>query len=127
MKERRPHFTVRQHPVCDNGTVSIPMLVQVPLDDASALEGLIGGMEGATPAGTAHPFDGETVAQVLVLLSTAGFPYFRTWARSRISARKGFKAVINGVEFSGYTAEEVTSILEHVQREIASNDPDPGA
>jgi hypothetical protein len=107
--------------------MSIPVLVQVPLDDAAALESLIEGMDGVTPAGTAHPFDGETVAQVLVLLSGAGLPYFRTWARSRISARKGFKAVINGVELSGYTAEEVASILDHVQREIPGSDANPGA
>jgi len=115
------------YPTCDNGAMSVPVLVQVPLDDASALEGLVEGMDNASHAGTAHPFDGETVAQVLILLSTAGFPYFRTWAQGRISARKGFKAVINGVELSGYTAEEVGSILEHVQREIAGNDAEPKA
>lgn len=96
----------------------MPMLVQVRMEEAADLDDLLEAVDGATPAGTAHPFDGETVAQVALLLSTATFPFFRTWAQSRIAARKGFKVVMDGIELSGYTSEEAVSVLKQIQQAI---------
>jgi hypothetical protein len=100
----------------------IAMLVQVRLDDAADLSEIVETVDGAGPVGSAQPFDGEAVAQVLVLMNAAVFPFFKTWAQGRVAARKGFKVIVNGVELSGYAAEEVASILEHVQREIETDD-----
>ena len=102
------------------------MLVQLPVDDARDLEELAQLIDCPQSVGTSRPFDGEVVAQVLVLLGGATFPFFRMWIQGRTETRQNFKVIVNGIEFSGYTATEVTAMLDHVHQQIERDDTSHG-
>ncbi|NDZ77252.1 hypothetical protein G3I19_01655 [Streptomyces sp. SID10853] len=86
---------------------------------ADELEVLAHGITTAGERTEQRPFDGEAALQMLIALSVATFPYFRTWIRSRADQRKETKVVVDGLELSGYTEKEVNRILDRVQGKIA--------
>ncbi len=86
-------------------------IVRLPARDAQDLNDLVQGLRSDEDIEMVHPFDGETVAQVLVALSTTTLPFFRTWVKARLEARKGFVVLHEGKELRGYTADEVEQIM----------------
>ncbi|MFE2375601.1 hypothetical protein [Streptomyces sp. NPDC059398] len=87
---------------------------------ADELETLAQGVAAAGERTEQRPFDGEATLQILIALSAATFPYFRTWIRSRTEQRKVTKVVIDGLELSGYTEKEANRILDRVQSRLAA-------
>jgi len=98
--------------------MTVRVIVRLPASDAQDLSDLVQGIHSDEDVEMVHPFDGATVAQVLVALSTTTLPFFRIWANARLEARKGFVVVHDGKELRGYTADEV----ERIARVL---DPDP--
>lgn len=95
--------------------MTLSVIVQLPASDASELRALVEEVDSGEEVEMVHPFDGETVAQVLLAVSAASLPYFRIWARARVEARKGFTILHEGKELRGYTADEVERILKILQ------------
>ncbi|QIS20957.1 hypothetical protein [Nocardia terpenica] len=94
--------------------MTLTLAVAVPADDPSSeedLRELNSGIATEQIATDVRPFDGETMIQTVIGLSTVTYPYFRTWVLSRLEHRKVFKIVINGIEMSGYSDAEVQRIL----------------
>ena len=86
------------------------VIVQVPADDVAELERL-GAQVGDEEIELLHPFDGETVAQLVLVVSTTSLPFLRAWVKMRIEARKAVVVIHNGNELRGYTADEAERIL----------------
>lgn len=95
--------------------MEITIAVRVPEDDVEALRVLRMELGSEDEIVTAHPFDGETVVQLLVVLVGASYPYFRSWLKSRATSRKSYTVVHDGTELTGYTAGEVESILNRLE------------
>jgi hypothetical protein len=87
------------------------IILQVPANDANDLERLGAQLGDEEEVEVLHPFDGETIAQLFVLLSGATFPYLRAWVRERIESRKAVVIIHNGTELRGYTADEAERLL----------------
>ena len=85
--------------------------VQVPPEDRSALEELQQSLGLSAEIIEVHPFDGETMAQSVVAVTLVATPLLRAWLRARVDQRKAFRVVYDGVEYSGYTAEEVEALV----------------
>jgi hypothetical protein len=96
------------------------LIVRLPADDAADLNDLVDRLGSDEEVELVQPFDGATEAQVLVALSTATLPFFRTWMKARLEARKGFVVMHDGNEYKGYTAEEVSQILHVVDENAAT-------
>lgn len=94
--------------------MEIPIAVRVPEEDIEELRKLQKGVGSTDEIVVAHPFDGEAVVQLVILLSGAGYPFFRSWLTYRATARKSYSVVHNGTELTGYTASEVDSILKRL-------------
>ncbi|WP_345201996.1 hypothetical protein [Fodinibacter luteus] len=97
--------------------MTVHVIVRLPASDAQELTALVQSIHSDEDVEMVHPFDGATVAQVLVALSTATLPFFRIWANARVEARKGFVVVHDGRELRGYTADEVERIIRVVAPE----------
>ena len=87
-------------------------LVSVPVEESTDLEGL-------KPLGTgeelgSQPYDGATIASVLVPLTSASVPVLRAWIISRFDAKKSQSVTIGGVKFEGYDAQEVQELLSEL-------------
>ena len=87
------------------------VIVRLPAGDAQDLNDLVQGLGSDEDVEMVHPFDGATVVQVLVVLSATTLPFFRTWVKARLEARKGFVILRDGQELRGYTADEVEQIM----------------
>jgi hypothetical protein len=98
------------------------ILVQVPSADSDNLDELATKLGATSGVTLVHPFDGETMAQILVTVSTGSFPFFALWVRERIAARNRFQVVVDGTELTGYTADEANTILERLR----PKDDEPG-
>lgn len=85
--------------------------VRVPESDAADLQALVDSIGCNSELEVAHPFDGETVIQTILVLAPVTYPFFRTWVTNRASQRKNFSIVHNGTELKGYTAAEAEDIL----------------
>ncbi|MGI5238688.1 hypothetical protein [Dactylosporangium sp. CA-139066] len=88
------------------------VLVQVPpadVDDLSALA-------EAAEIVEARPFDGETMLQILYILSPSSLTALVTWIRARAASRKHYRIVVDGVELTGYTAAETERVLAELNR-----------
>lgn len=96
--------------------MEIPIAIRVPDQDIDALRELQEEVGSSDEIVIAHPFDGETVAQLFIVLSGASYPFFRSWLSSRAASRKSYSVVHNGTELSGYTADEVGNILKRLER-----------
>lgn len=94
--------------------MEIPIAIRVPEEDIEELRKLQKGVGSTDEIVVAHPFDGETVVQLVILLSSAGYPFFRSWLTYRATARKSYSVVHNGTELTGYTASEVETILKRL-------------
>jgi hypothetical protein len=94
-------------------TVAVNISVQVPPEDRSALDDLLArlGLSADAEITEVHPFDGETVVQSVVALTAVGTPALRAWLRARVDERKAFRVVYDGVEYTGYTSEEVEALV----------------
>lgn len=92
--------------------------VRVREDDTSDLQALLDALGAATDPEVAHPFDGETVVQAIVVLGAGAFPFFRAWVEARTAQRKHFSIVTNGTELKGYTAQEAQFILTTLAESI---------
>lgn len=90
----------------------LTVAVQVPTSDRADLQVLIDDMGASDDLVAAHPFDGEAFVQTVVILSSVGFPYFRTWLRSRADAGKHCSVAFKGMKLRGYTHEEVNDIIQ---------------
>ncbi|WP_406140004.1 hypothetical protein [Streptomyces sp. NBC_01089] len=102
----------------------IHIIVAISSQESQAADELETLARGITTAGERteqRPFDGEATLQMLIALSVATFPYFRTWLRSRSDQRKVTKVVIDGLELSGYTEKEANRILDRVQGKLAES------
>lgn len=84
--------------------------LRVPEADQSELESLASDLGESPEVSHVEPFDGDSLAQLFVLASSGAVPIIMQWIRSRAHARKFFKVVMNGVEYSGYTMKEVEGI-----------------
>lgn len=81
--------------------MDISIALRVPEADKLELEELIGELGGDSgEIQISKPFDGETVAQVLLTLG-ATYPYFKSWLVFRGESRKAFSIVHNGTEMKG--------------------------
>lgn len=102
--------------------MSFSVAVRVPASDLNDLREMIAA-QGDTHGEiqTARPFDGETVVQVVVLLTGAGYPVFRTWLKSRTDSRKTYSIIHNGTELRGYTPKEAERVINALDQ-IAAND-----
>lgn len=86
--------------------------VQVPegdLDDLASLVRKLG--DSSIEPLFAHPFDGALLVQIVVPITALNVAILRTWILSRKEARKAMRVVADGVDISGYTAAEVSKIL----------------
>lgn len=92
--------------------------VRVPESDAADLQALAESIGCNSEQEVAHPFDGETVIQTILVLGPVTYPFFRTWVTNRASQRKNFSIVHNGTELKGYTAAEAEDILTAVAATI---------
>ncbi|MBF4580782.1 hypothetical protein [Frigoribacterium sp. VKM Ac-2530] len=92
--------------------------VRVPEQDAADLADLLTVSGSNEEVVVARPFDGETVAQTVLLLSGPTFAFFETWLRNRAQSRKSYSVVIDGTQLSGYTPTEVERILEAVHKQV---------
>lgn len=90
------------------------IVVQVPASERDELERL-GQQVDEDDIQELHPFDGETVVQLVMGLSTASLPFLRAWMRERIEARKGFEIIHDGTALRGYTAREADHVLARLQ------------
>jgi hypothetical protein len=88
--------------------------VQVPVEDAGELDAL-GTLSDGEEVEIVHPFDGGAVAQVVITLSTAALPFFKSWMDARVKARKSFEFRYKGRRFKGATADDVIKILKAIE------------
>jgi hypothetical protein len=102
--------------------VSDVIIVQVPANERDDLERL-GRQVDEDDIQDVHPFDGETVAQLAMAVSTTSLPFLRAWIKGRIEARKGFEIVHDGTELRGYTADEADQILARLESGFGRSQP----
>lgn len=108
--------------------MNLPIAVRVPESDRHDLEALLkAGEWDSDSIATSRPFDGASVMQAIVLLTTTGYPFFRTWLMSRAEMRKTFSIVHNGIELKGYTPSDAAKILETLDRESGLAQPPDGS
>jgi hypothetical protein len=103
----------------------IDIAVSLPIDDPDAhrdLAALATGTTNASQVAEQRPFDGQAALEAVVTLSPATYPFFRTWVRSRIDRRKQFKVISDGIEMTGYTADEAEQILKRIQESMADEE-----
>lgn len=93
------------------------VLVRIPVADAEDLKTLSQRAGDDEEVEVIHPFDGATMAQLLLSVSPAIIPFFQAWLTSRVEARKEFRVVYDGNEITGYTAEEVERIVNALKDE----------
>jgi hypothetical protein len=101
--------------------MSVTIAVLVPTSDQAELAELPTEFN-ASPVVDSRPFDGEAVVQALVTISTATYPFFRTWIRSRIEKAKHTSVAIDGITLKGYTSTEVENILRYVQKSLEADE-----
>jgi hypothetical protein len=108
--------------VYDTG-MTIAIMVQVTEDDTSDLQTLLETANSTSPLIEARPFDGESVVQVMLILTPATFAALKTWIRSRAEQRKAFKIAYNGIELSGYTPAEAEQLLNRIELDVKADGP----
>jgi hypothetical protein len=94
------------------GAVAVNVSVQVPPEDRSALDDLLRSLDHSTEVTEVHPFDGETMVQSVLAVTAVSTPVIRAWLRARVDQRKTFRVVYDGVEYTGYTADEVEALVQ---------------
>lgn len=103
--------------------MSPTIAVQVPESEGSDLrelaETLASSLEVEPDFVAVHPFDGEALVQVVIMLTTAAYPYFHSWLRARSSAGKGCYIAVKGMKLRGYTSEEVAEILKTIENHMS--------
>ena len=92
------------------------VIVQVPEGDADDLAGLAAIAAEDEDVQMIHPFDGDTVAQILVVLSATTLPFFKTWMSARLNARKSIEVVRKGTKIKGASADDVVNIMQALSR-----------
>ena len=107
---------------CKDPVMSSPAILQVPFEEQEDLLALAD--EVAEDVELVHPFDGETVAQLALLVSAVTLPFVRAWIKLRIESRKSFVVIHDGHEYRGYTPQEIEQILRML---AAAADADPEA
>jgi len=98
--------------------VNDDVLVQVPIGDATRLEDLAAALKESQAPVVVHPFDGETVAQIVVALGATSLAALRAWLHHQVAQRKTFKVVRGGLELTGYTHKEVDVIVHRLQESM---------
>jgi len=99
------------------------VIVQVPIDQAPELRQLIA--DAGQPEQevlTSHAFDGATVVEAALALTSTAIPVLITWIKARAAIRKNSKVVFrNGPTLSGYTAREVARIIAQIEGETGES------
>ena len=98
--------------------MSLDLAVEVPTADEADLVELAGLLDAEPTVVRSHPFDGENAIQLVLLLTTAGYPYFRTWLTARANSGKQCSVVVKGMKLSGYSANEVETILKTLEKSL---------
>ena len=106
--------------------MDLSLVVQVPVADQEDLRQLVESSASGERVIESRPFDGETVVQVLLVLSPAIYPFFRTWITSRSERAKNTYVSIDGMRFKGFTAREVTRITGEIEQRLKNDDTNLG-
>jgi len=104
--------------------MDIAVVIQVPVADQDELERLVSALAPQTPVIESRPFDGATLVQALVILSSTTYPFFRTWITSRSEKAKNTYVSIDGMRLKGFTAKEVTRITKEIDLRVKSDESD---
>jgi len=92
------------------------ILVQVPESEADALDQLRPALPDRPEVSEVQPFDGETVAQLIVAVTSISAPIVIAWIKARAESRKSFQIVVDGVQLNGYTPAEVSRMTRTIEQ-----------
>jgi hypothetical protein len=95
--------------------------IQVSATERAELESLVAELGAGSRLLTNRPFDGATLVAALVTLTTAGLPVLRSWLLGRSIERRSTKVTVNGRQFEGYSAEDVTAILNVLDKHMTND------
>ena len=106
--------------------MNLSVLVQVPLGDQEDLQQLVENSVSEGGVTESRPFDGATVVQALLVLSSSTYPFFRTWITSRSQKTKNTYVSVDGMRLKGFTATEVKRIIQQIEERLKDDDPNLG-
>ncbi|WP_395244116.1 hypothetical protein ACGGZK_18640 [Agromyces sp. MMS24-K17] len=92
------------------------VIVQVPEGDVDDLAELIAIAAEDEEVQMVHPFDGDTVAQILIVASATTLPFFKAWMNARVSARKSLEVIRKGTKIKGASADDVVKIMQALDK-----------
>lgn len=100
--------------------------VQVPEDQAYLLDTLVDELDLGSRVENVvmRPFDGLTMVQVLIPVSTATVSVIRKWIDARQKARSSYRIFCRGMELTGFSAREAERFIVHLAETSRSEDDD---
>ena len=97
-------------------TMGATVAIQVPPADAEDLRSLLADLVSDAPLIESRPFDGESVSQVVVVLSTFGTSVFKAWLRARVDLAKNTSVSIDGMQFNGVNPGQIEQIMQAIDQ-----------
>lgn len=103
------------------------VIIAVPQRDAVELDELDRALGRTTPKSNSRALDGQTLVQAITAISLATLPVVRTWILARADHRKATTVAWGGNTLVGYSKDEVTEILDALDRTLHSDEPETSA
>lgn len=98
------------------------VLIAVPTENAAELTELQELLAMPEVTIESKPFDGVTIAQVLIPVTVLSVPVLTTWIRSRFEHRRSQSVSFRGMKFTGYSPDEIEQLVELLEDESRCQD-----